>query len=104
MFNGAAELPTSALPPVYMWTDGSADGEARIGFNHPLMHSMCVEEARRAGISVSIDDPAVHLASKKVEALLLPALEPLLKRGAANVGGAGAHPPPQPQSSRPKMR
>lgn len=105
VFNGAAELPTSPVPPVYIWTDGSADGEARIGFNHPLMHSMCVEEAHRAGISVSIDDPAVHLASKKVEAQLLPALEPLLKRGAANVGGAGAQtPPPQPQSSRPKMR
>lgn len=74
-FDGVAALPKGEYPAVYYWIDKSIGGSIRLSFNTPLLEDWCVEEARRVGIDIGVDDDAVQKAIATLQQVATPAFQ-----------------------------
>ncbi|GIK74423.1 MAG: hypothetical protein BroJett021_34110 [Chloroflexota bacterium] len=79
-FDGVDSLPKGGYPAVYFWVDKSIGGNIRLSFNTPLLEDWCVEEARRAGINISIDDESVKRAIATLQQVATPAFQSMLSK------------------------
>lgn len=74
-FHGVDALPKGDYPAIYFWIDKKLGGGVCLSFNKPLLEGWCIEEARRAGIMVDIDDAAVQKAMATLQEISMHAFQ-----------------------------
>ncbi len=77
-FYGVDSLPKGEFPAIYFWVDKQLGGNIRLSFNTPLLEDWCVEEARKIGLNIGIEDMSVRMAIATLQDMATPAFQSML--------------------------